>query len=249
MYWHQLKGEQLLFWRTREAAVFVFVFPILLFVLVASVYTGSITLDGVKHDAASWLLTGMLGYGVANTAFAGLAITLVVRRELGVLKRLRATPLPARTYFAAILVSTLLVFALQAVALIGLGHFAYGAHIPDRPLAFAVTLLVGALAFAGIGLGTAALIRSSEGSSAIVNVILVPMAFLSGSFGPTRHYPAILRWLAEVLPLRHFIRIADAVALEHGRLWRPGDLAVLLLWGIAGLAVAAKRFKWEPQAA
>ena len=88
---HQLKGEQLLFWRTREAAVFVFVFPILLFLLVASVYTGTITLDRVQHNAASWLLVGMLGYGIANTAFAGLAITLVVRRELGVLKRLRAT--------------------------------------------------------------------------------------------------------------------------------------------------------------
>ena len=62
--------------------------------------------------------------------------------------------------------------------------------MPSGRLAFAAALLVGALAFAGIGLGTAALIRSGEGSSAIVNVILVPMAFLSGSFGPTRHYPA-----------------------------------------------------------
>jgi ABC-2 type transport system permease protein len=249
MYWHQLKGEQLLFWRTREAAVFVFVFPILIFVLVASIYTGTITQDGVKHNAASWLLTGMLGMGIANTAFAGLAITLVARRELGVLKRLRATPLPARTYFAAILVSTLVVFAVQAVVMIALGHFAYNAQIPDRPLAFAVTLLVGTLAFAGVGLGTAALIRSGENPSAIVNVILWPMVFLSGSFGPTRHYPAMLRWLAEVFPLRHFLRIADAVSLEHGALWRPGDLAVLLLWGIGGFVIAAKRFMWEPQAA
>jgi ABC-2 type transport system permease protein len=249
MYWHQLKGEQLLFWRTREAAVFVFVFPILLFVLVASVYTGTSTEDGVEHSAASWLLIGMLGYGIANTAFAGLTITLVVRRELGVLKRLRATPLPALTYFAALLVSTLVVFALQATVLLLLGHFGYHALMPERPLPFAVALLVGALAFAGVGLGSAALIRSGEGSSAIVNVILVPMSFLSGSFGPTRHYPQVLQWLADLLPLRHFIRIVNAVALEHGSLWRPVDLAVLLAWGVAGIVLAARRFRWEPQAA
>jgi ABC-2 type transport system permease protein len=249
LYLHQLRGEQLLFWRTREAAVFVFVFPILLFVLVASVYTGHITQDGVQHVAASWLLTGMLGYGIANTAFAGLAITLVIRREIGVLKRLRATPLPSHTYFAALLVSTIVTFALQAIVLLLVGHFAYHAHMPQRALPFAVAMLVGALAFAGIGLGAAALIRSGEGSSAIVNVILVPMAFLSGSFGPTRHYPQLLRWLAAVLPLKHFLRIVNAVSLEHGGLWRPVDLGVLLLWGFAGLAIAARRFKWEPQAA
>jgi ABC-2 type transport system permease protein len=229
--------------------VFVFVFPILLFVLVASVYTGTITLDRVQHNAATWLLVGMLGYGIANTAFAGLAITLVVRRELGVLKRLRATPLPAHTYFVALILSTLFTFALQAVALLALGHFGYHARMPERPLAFAAALLVGALCFAGIGLGTAALIRSGEGSSAIINVILVPMAFLSGSFGPTRHYPEVLRALAEVLPLRHFIVIVNAVALEHRSLWRPADLAVLLGWGLAGLLIAIRRFRWEPQAA
>ncbi len=110
---HQLRDEQLVFWRSREAALFIFLFPLLLFVLLGSVYSGKIY--GVPASQA--LLAGLIGYGCANTAFAGLAIKLVIRRENAILKRLRATPLPAATYVAALLVSTLVVFALQTIAL------------------------------------------------------------------------------------------------------------------------------------
>ena len=74
----------------------------------------------------------MIGYGCANTAFAGLAITLVIRREGGVLKRLRATPLPMATYLAAVLVSTLVVFVLQMLVTIALGLSLYGANGPEN---------------------------------------------------------------------------------------------------------------------
>ena len=90
---HELRMQQLLFWRNKESAVFVFVFPPMLFLLLGAVYDG--TIDGVP--AADRLLVGMLGYGCANTAFGGLAITLVIRREAGLLKRVRATPLPPAT--------------------------------------------------------------------------------------------------------------------------------------------------------
>jgi ABC-2 type transport system permease protein len=244
LYWHQLRGEQLLFWRTREAAIFVFLFPVLLLLLVGSVYTGKI--EG--RDAGDVLLVGMIGYGVANTAFSGLAITLVIRREGGVLKRLRATPLPTWTYFASLLSSTAITFALQGVALVLLARFAFGAQVPERLPVFVFACFLGTLAFAGVGLGTAALIRSGEGSSALVNLIVVPMAFLSGSFGSTENYPEALRRLGELLPLKHFVDLVDAVGLDGGSLWRPTDLAVLLAWGGAGVLVAARRFRWEPRA-
>ena len=70
LFLHQLRGEQLIFWRSREAAIFVFLFPILLFVLLGAVYTGKIN----GQPAPDVLLAGMLGYGVASTAFAGLSL-------------------------------------------------------------------------------------------------------------------------------------------------------------------------------
>jgi ABC-2 type transport system permease protein len=241
---HQLRTEQLLFWRSREAAIFVFLFPLLLFALLTAVYNGRI----YGRPAAWALLAGMLGYGTANTAFAGLTLILVGRRETGILKRVRSTPLPAATYLVAVLVSTLIVFALQAVALFVLGKLLRNTPFPAHVLSVVLLLALGAASFAALGLAISGLIRSLEGSSAVVNVILLPMAFLSGSFGPTRHYPRALRAIGDVLPLKYLVNSMNAIYLHGKELWdRPGSVAVLAAWGIIGLAVAARRFRWEPR--
>ena len=241
---HQLRSEQLVFWRSREAAFFIFLFPLLLYVLLGSVYTGKIY--GVP--AAEAILAGLVGYGCANTAFAGLAIQLVIRRENGILKRLRSTPLPPSTYVVALLVSTLFVFALQTVVLFLLGRALYGTPFPGAVGSFVATVVIGAAAFAALGTAMASVIRSAEGSSAVVNFILLPMAFLTGSFGPTGHYPAFLRAIGDVLPLKYFIKLVNAVYLHGHGLWtQPGALAVLGGWGLAGLVFTVFRFQWEPR--
>jgi ABC-2 type transport system permease protein len=241
---HQLRSEQLLFWRSKEAALFIFLFPLLLFVLLGSVYSGRIY--GVPAPQA--LLSGMIGYGCANTAFAGLAITLVVRREQAILKRLRATPLPAATYVAAMLVSTLVVFALQTAALFGLGRVLYGTPCPTAIFSLVLAVIVGAAVFAALGVATASLIRSAEGSSAVVNFILLPMAFLTGSFGPTRHYPPFLRAIGDLLPLKYFIDLINAIYLRGHSIWtKPYALLALAAWGLGGLVVAVYKFRWEPR--
>jgi ABC-2 type transport system permease protein len=241
---HQLRAEQLVFWRSKEAALFIFLFPLLLFLLLGSVYTGKIY--GVPAPQA--LLAGLLAYGCANTAFAGLAIQLVLRRESAILKRLRGTPLPATTYLAALLVSTLVVFVLQTIALFVLGRVLYGTPFPSALPSLAAAVVVGAAVFAALGVATASLIRSAEGSSAVVNFVLLPMAFLTGSFGPTRHYPAFLRAVGDVLPLKYFVDLVNAIYL-HGRgIWtQPEALAVLGAWGAGALVVAALKFRWEPR--
>ena len=241
---HQLRSEQLIFWRSREAAIFIFFFPVLLFLLLGSVYNGRIY--GVPAPEA--LLAGMIGYGAANTAFAGLAITLVIRRESAVLKRLRATPLPLKIYVAASLTSTLLVFALQTVVLFLIGRLLYNTPMPGRVGSLIVLVIFGAVAFAALGVGLASVIRSAEGSSAVVNVILLPMAFLTGSFGPTRHYPRFLRAIGDVLPLKYSLDLVNAVYLRGQAFWsRPGAIGVLAAWGGVGLIVAVGRFRWEPR--
>jgi ABC-2 type transport system permease protein len=243
LFLHQLRTEQLVFWRSREAAVFVFLFPLLLFALLTAVYNGHI----YGRPAAWALLAGMLGYGAANTAFAGLALILVARRETGILKRIRSTPLPAATYLVAVLVSTLIVFTLQASALFLLGKLLRDTPFPRHALSVVLLLALGAACFAALGLAVCGLIRSLEGSSAIVNVIVLPMAFLSGSFGPTRHYPRALRAVGDVLPLKYLVNSMNAIYLHGREIWqRPGSVAVLAAWGIAGLAIAIRRFRWEP---
>jgi ABC-2 type transport system permease protein len=241
---HQLRAEQLVFWRSREAALFIFLFPLLLFMLLGSVYNGRIY--GVPAPQA--LLAGMLGYGCANTAFAGLAIQLVLRREAGILKRLRGTPLPAATYITAVLASTLVIFVLQTVTLFVLGRVLYGTPLPHAVGSLVLAVVIGSAVFAALGVATASIIRSGEGSSAVVNFILLPTAFLTGSFGPTRHYPGFLRALGDVLPLKYFIDLVNAIYLRGHAFWtQPEALAVLAAWGVAGLAVAVWKFRWEPR--
>ncbi|HET7572859.1 MAG TPA: ABC transporter permease [Gaiellaceae bacterium] len=246
LFLHQLRTEQRLYWRSREAAVFTFVFPLLLFVLLGSVYSGRIY--GVPASQA--LLAALLAYGCAMTAFAGLAITLVIRREQSLLKRLRSTPLPPWTFVAALLGSTLIVFALETVALFLLGRAVFGTPFPDRVGSLALLVVIGGLCFAALGVGLSGLVRSAEGSSAVVNLIVLPMAFVSGAFGPTQHYPRFLRAIGDVLPLRYLVDLANAVYLHQHAIWsKPGAIGALAAWGAAGLLVAVRRFRWEPRTA
>ena len=99
---HQFLAEQRLYWRSRELAFFTFIFPLLIYVLLGSVY-GDDPVEGEGVTGSAYLLAGVLGYGAAATAFAGLAILVVIRRETGILKRLRGTPLPAWAYVLAAL--------------------------------------------------------------------------------------------------------------------------------------------------
>jgi len=241
---HQLRADQLIFWRGRESAVFVFIFPVLLFVLLGTVYSG--TYRG--QPLADYLVPALIAYGVANTTFGGLAITLVLRREYGILKRLRATPLPPPTYMTAVVVSSLLVFVLQAVAIVVIGRLAYGAELEGDTLSLGLTFLYAAICFAAMGVGLASVIKSAEGSSAVVNVITLPMTFLSGGFGPTREFPTVLQAIADVLPLTYVIDLVVGIVYDGKTLWdQPRAIAVLGAWGLAGGLVAARRFSWEPR--
>jgi ABC-2 type transport system permease protein len=241
---HQLAGEQRVFWRNREGAFFVFLFPIVFLLLLGSVYDGTIA----GYEASDLLLVGLLGYGAANTAFAGLAIMLVIRRESGLLKRIRSTPLPASTYLTAALVSMLVVFLLQSVVMFAIGISVFGADGPGDIVSLLAVMLLGVVSFAGMGLGTAAMIRSADGASAVINLILLPMAFISGSFVPTQEYPEWLQTIGNVLPLKHLIDLLRGVYLDGKPIWdAPGSVAVLAAWGVAGAIVASRRFGWEPR--
>ena len=244
---HEVRTEQLLFWRNREAAFFTFFLPIIFFLVFGSIY-GNSTITKEHIRAAPFLEAGMIGYGVASTAFAGLAITMVIRRESGVLKRIRATPLPPATYLLALLVSTFIVFLIEAVLIIAIGRLLFSVAIPDRPFSLLIALAIGAVAFAALGLGLTGHVRSAEGSSAVVNFVFLPMAIISGTFFTPKEYPAFLRAIADVLPLTYFTKAMRDVIVGHKHIWSvAGSLAIVLGWGLIGLIFAIRGFRWQPR--
>ncbi|HEY2328093.1 MAG TPA: ABC transporter permease [Gaiellaceae bacterium] len=245
LFLRELRTEQVLFWRNREAAFFTFFLPVIFFLIFGSIY-GSDTIDGIK--GSRFLEAGMIGYGVASTAFAGLAITMVIRRESGVLKRIRSTPLPPQTYIAAVLASTFLVFAIEALLIIGIGRVLFHVAVPDRPGSLIVALVIGAAAFAAIGLGITGFVHSAEGSSAVVNAVYLPMAIISGTFFNPQHYPGFLRVIADVLPLTYFTRLTRDVMIRNHHVWsETGSLAIVIAWGLVGLIGAIWGFRWQPR--
>jgi ABC-2 type transport system permease protein len=244
---HQLRSEQRLYWRSHELAFFTFLFPILIFVLLGSVY-GDDVIKSEHVKGSAYLLAGILGYGLISTAFAGLAIVMVVRRESGILKRVRGTPLPAWAYITSTLVSTIIVYAIEAAALVILANVLFDVPYPDELFSLALALVIGSLAFAAMGLAVTTFIRSAEGSSAVVNAIYLPLAFIAGSFWTPHAYPRFLEVIAEVLPLTYFIRLMRDIVLRGEPIWDNwSSVAVVAAWGLVGLVVTVRRFRWEPR--
>jgi ABC-2 type transport system permease protein len=242
---HQFHVEQLLFWRSRELAFFTFLLPIVFLVLLGSAY-GDNTVDGIS--GYEFLLAGMLGYGAASTTFAGLGIILVLRRESGTLKRLRATPLPSRTYLAALFSSFVFVYFVEAAILIVLARTIFDVAVPTRLLSLVFVLFVGAASFTALGVGVSTLVRTAEGASAVINAIYLPAAFIAGAFFSTDGFPEVLQWIADVLPLSHFIAAVRDVVIGNEHAWsEAGNLVVVAAWGLVGAVLAARRFRWEPR--
>ena len=248
LFLHELRTEQLLFWRNREAAIFTFFLPVVFFLIFGAVYGN----DTIKKEhgirAAAFLEAGMIGYGVAATCFAGLGITLVVRRESGILKRIRSTPLPGLSYLLGVLASTFVVFLIEAALIVAIGRVLFSVAVPERLFSLAFVLLLGATCFAALGLGITGLVRSAEGSSAVINAVYLPMAIISGTFFSPKSYPEFLKVIAEILPLTHYTQLTRDVMVRHHHLWsETGSIGVVLLWGAVGMAVAIRGFRWQPR--
>jgi ABC-2 type transport system permease protein len=191
---------------------------------------------------------GLIGTAIVFTTFAGIAITLIVRRDSGILKRVRGTPLPPATYLGALAGSMALVLALEAVIIVAVGSSALDLSAPDSPLALLALVVFGALSFSALAFAIVPLIPAAEGSSAVISSVYLPLLGLSGAFFPLHRLPAGLHQLADVLPLSHLL---SALRAAYGGGGLSGKdytgLLVTLAWAAAGALIAVRRFGWEPR--
>ena len=140
--------------------------------------------------------------------------------------------------------------SIETIVQVVIARFAIDAQLPDSWAAFVVALLLGTITFAALGLAMTALVRSGEGSSAVITAVYLPMTFISGSFFAVERLPSFLEAVAAVLPLTYLLEFLRSALVEGegiGSSWT--DIGVLLLWGAVGLGVALRTFRWEPQAA
>jgi ABC-2 type transport system permease protein len=242
--WHQIRYEQLSFWRNPQSAFFTFVFPVVVIVIFGAVFGGS------KDSSFYYGLSGLQYYvptiaalSVLGACYSQLAIVLSTRRQDGILKRLRATPLPAWVYFIGLLAHCVMVSIIEVALIIGVGRL-YGVPMPTHWTAILLTLVLGAASFCALGVAVASLIRNAEAAPAVVQFVLFPLVFVSGTYFPI--HSAVLNRIAGALPVRPFNQALLGPFAQHtGFDW--SHLAVLLAWGAIGAAVAIRRFRWDPR--
>jgi ABC-2 type transport system permease protein len=245
---HQTRYDLLTFARNRQARFFTVLQPMIFLVIFVSVFGNQ--LIGPEHiKASTYYVPGIAALAVLTASFSNLVIAITTQRELGILKRRRATPAPAGVVIAGRAITSLVVSLAVTAVVIAIGATVYGVHVAPGELgALALSIAVGSLALACLGYAVTAAIGSADSAQPATLAITLPLSFISGVFIPSLNLPAALRHIAEWFPLQHLV-----AALSHGFL--PGgtgvawsDLAILAAWGLGGLALALWRFRWTPAA-
>lgn len=242
--WHQIRYEQLSFWRNPQSAFFTFIFPVVTIVIFGAVFSGS---GGVSFfnglSGLQYYVPTIAAMSVLGACYSQLAIILSTRRQEGILKRLRATPLPAWVYFVGLLAHCVMLSVIEVALIIGVGRL-YGTPLPTHWFAVIVTLVLGAASFCALGVMVASLIRNAEAAPAVVQFVLFPLVFISGTYFPI--HSTVLNNIAGVLPVRPFnLALLGPFAQHTGFDWP--QLGVLLAWGVLGAVVAIRRFRWDPR--
>lgn len=244
----EVRWEQVMFWRNPAAAIFTGAFPVMFLVIFGTLNRGSRIgfYGGIK--ANQYYVPAIISFSVMGACYTALAMQLVNRRETGILKRMRATPLPAWAVVASQIVNALVVGALVGLLVGGLGVVFYGLRVfPARLPVFVLVLLLGGLSMAALGLLVGSLVPNLDAAPGIVNFIFFPLVFLSGTFYPINP-SSLIAHVMQWLPLRPFtlsmFRVFDP---RGGPLVSLRDLGVLAAWGIGAALLAARRFRWEPR--
>ena len=243
--WHQVRYEQLSFWRNPQSAFFTFLFPVVIIAIFGALFGGGARSSFFRGlTPLQYYVPTIAAVSVLGACYSQLAIVLSIRRQNGILKRVRATPLPAWTYFLGLLAHCIVVSAVDVALITAVGRL-YGVPLPTHWLAIAVTLVLGAASFCALGVGVASLIRNAEAAPAVVQLVLFPLVFISGTYLPINS--GVLSRIAGVLPVRPFNEALMGPFAQHtGFDWAA--LGVLLAWGVLGGLIAVWRFRWDPRA-
>ncbi len=248
---HQARYDLLSFLRNRQARFFTLILPLLFLVIFVSVF-GNHRVGPQHVKASTYYVPGLSALAIIAASFVNLVISLTAAREAGVLKRRRATPMPAWALIAARTLTAMAISLVVMTVLLLVGRFGYGVRLPSSTIpGVLLTAVVGSATFCILGYAITTVIGSEDAAQPMVQAIMLPLYFISGVFIPNVNLPSWLRHVAEVFPVQH---LADGLhramnPATHGSGIVGSDVGVLALWAAAGLAVALVRFSWTPAGA
>ena len=249
---HQFRFDLRALVRNRQAQFFTFALPILFLVIFASIFGGhdhTVAVAGGRIETSVAYVPGIMALGIIAAAFINLVISVTAQRESGILKRRRATPVPAVVLIAGRALSAVVLALMTTLILLIIGWAAFGAHVPARTApALALTIVVGALSFCCLGYALASLIHDQDAAQPVTQGIMLPLYFISGVFVAVSTLPHWLVDIAAIFPVRHLAAALLTAYNPHtrGAGLAPVDLLIVVAWGTGGLLVALRRFSWMP---
>lgn len=238
-----------IFWRNPPAVFFTFAFP-LMFLAIFNLFGDEGRPTATDVAGSTFFVPAIVAFSLISACYTNIAITLCFLRDEGVLKRMRGTPLPAWVYMTGRIVHATAIGLLLVTITVAAGALFYDVEVPTTTMpAFIATIIVGSVAFTALGLATTAAVPNAEASPAVVNGLVLPLLFVSDVFFPLRDPPTWLDVVTNIFPVRHLSEALQVAfnPFTTGAGFRWDDLAVLALWGLAGAAIAARFFTWEPR--
>lgn len=234
----QTAFETRLLLRNGEQLLLTAIIPVVLLALL----TGVPVFDTAGYERVDFLVPGVFALSVMSTAFTSLAIATAYERRYGVLRRLAVSPLPRWALLLAKALTVLVVEALQLVLVGGLG-LALGWRPHGSVLAVVALVVVGTLAFAGLGLLMAGTLRA-EATLAAANLVYLLLLVLGGVVIPLGQFPAAIEPVLTATPTG---ALADGLrsVLADGAAIPWDNIGILTAWAVAGLAAAARWFRWD----
>ena len=240
--------------RERDTIAFVFLYPVVMLAIFATVFgRGGTTVGPISF--AQYFLPGMIATGVMLSSFQNLATSVAVERDEGGLKRLRGTPLPAASYFLGKVGQVLVTALAQTALLVGSAALLWDVPLPTdaaRWWIFAWVFVLGTATGSVCGVAFSSVPRSGRSASAVVVPIVLVLQFISGVFFQFDQLPTWMQQTASVFPLKWMAQgmrsvfLPDsALTLEPSGSWQHGLTAgVLAAWLVLGLVLGGRRFRW-----
>ena len=249
---HQFRYDLLAFLRNRQSQFFTLALPVLFRVVFASVFGGhghTVEVAGGRIDTSVSYVPAIMTLGIIAAAFVNLVISVVAQRQTGVLKRRRATPVPAGAVIAGRALTAVVAALGISVLLLTIGWAAFDARLPARTApALALTIVVGTVSFCCLGYALASVIHDQDAAQPVTQAVMLPLYFISGVFVASSVLPHWLVDIAGIFPVRH-LAAALLTAYNphtHGAGLASIDLFIVAIWGAAGLLIALRRFTWNP---
>jgi ABC-type multidrug transport system permease subunit len=193
-----------------------------------------------------FLIPGLIGLNLMGSGMWGIGFAIVSARTNKLLKRMAATPMKRWHYLLSFMLSRLVFLFLEIAAILAFAYLVFGVKVYGSLLSFIIIALIGSVAFAGIGLLVAARTQTIEGVSGLMNLVMLPMWLLSGSFFSASRFPDFAQPIIKLLPLTALNDTLRSVMNDGAAISaNMGGVGLLVAWGLVSFAIAVRIFRWQ----